>query len=315
MLKKEVIKANAVLSSLTDEQLAAIEQLSENDENAVIGQKVGEIHRQYDETILKATGVQRNGDEKSYVYLERAAAELKKGGETLPQLQQQIQTLTNEKKELEKQIASGNGDAALKTQLQNTQAELEQTKNQFTELQTKYQESEKGSADKLFGMRIDHELSQATTGLKFKPELPESATKVLLSQALDKIKANSPDFIDDGNGGQRLVFRNKDGAVLNNPENKLNPYSASELLTKELRTMGVLDEGRKGAGGGTGNPGNPGGKGQTVLDVSGARSKIEATETITKHLLGQGLTKGSEAFDTAMSEAWKENNVSELPEK
>ena len=44
MLKKEIIKANAILATLTDEQIAAIEKLSENDENAVIGKKTGEIH-------------------------------------------------------------------------------------------------------------------------------------------------------------------------------------------------------------------------------------------------------------------------------
>ena len=56
MLKKEILLANAALAGLTDEQITAIEQLSTNDENAVIAQKVGEIHRQYDDTILKATG-------------------------------------------------------------------------------------------------------------------------------------------------------------------------------------------------------------------------------------------------------------------
>ena len=55
MLTKETIQANEVLAGLTPEQISAIEKLSKNDEDAVIGAKVGEIHRQYDETILKAT--------------------------------------------------------------------------------------------------------------------------------------------------------------------------------------------------------------------------------------------------------------------
>lgn len=317
MLKKEVLKANAALAGLTDEQVAAIEQLSANDENAVIAQKVGEIHRQYDETILKATGIARVGDEKSYNYLERAGKELKAKAEAGTALQTQIDDLNKEKARLEKAIQDGGNDAELKTQLQNVKAELDQTKTQFTELQTKLSTAEKEHGKKIFGMQVDYELNAATSGIKFKGELPESATKVLLQQALAKVKANKPDFIDDGNGGQRLVFRNEAGAVLNNPENQLNPFTASELLTKELKAMGVLDEGRKQQGAGT-EPrkgGTGGSGGATTIDLSGARNQIEANDAITKSLLAQGLTRGSAAFEEASTAAWKENNVGELPEK
>lgn len=316
MLKKEVLKANAALAGLTDEQIAAIEQLSTNDENAVIAQKVGEIHRQYDETILKATGIARVGDEKSYNYLERAGKELKAKAEAGTTLQTQIEDLNKEKARLEKAIQDGGNDAELKTQLQNVKAELDQTKGQFTELQTKLTTAEKEHSKKVFGLQVDFELNQATSGIKFKPELPESATKVLLSQALAKVKANKPDFIDDGQGGKRLVFRNEAGAVLNNPENQLNPFTASELLAKELKTMGVIDEGRKQQGAGTGgNAGGAGSGGSTTIDISGARNQIEANDAISKSLLAQGLTRGSAAYEEASTQAWKDNEVAKLPEK
>lgn len=316
MLKKEVLKANAALAGLTDEQIAAIEQLSTNDENAVIAQKVGEIHRQYDETILKATGIARVGDEKSYNYLERAGKELKAKAEAGTTLQTQIEDLNKEKARLEKAIQDGGNDAELKTQLQNVKAELDQTKGQFTELQTKLTTAEKEHNKKVFGLQVDFELNQATSGIKFKPELPESATKVLLSQALAKVKANKPDFIDDGQGGKRLVFRNEAGAVLNNPENQLNPFTASELLAKELKTMGVIDEGRKQQGAGTGgNAGGAGSGGSTTIDISGARNQIEANDAISKSLLAQGLTRGSAAYEEASTQAWKDNEVAKLPEK
>jgi|SRR5690606_12420390 len=316
MLKKEVLKANAALASLTDEQIAAIEQLSSNDENAVIAQKVGEIHRQYDETILKATGIARVGDEKSYNYLERAGKELKAKAEANSALQTQIEDLNKEKARLEKAIQDGGNDAELKTQLQNVKAELDQTKEQFTELQTKLSTAEKEHNKKVFDLQVDFELNKATSGIKFKPELPESATKVLLSQALAKVKANKPDFIDDGEGGKRLVFRNEAGAVLNNPENQLNPFTASELLAKELKSMGVVDEGRKQQGAGTGgNAGGAGSGGNTTIDISGARNQVEANEAITKSLLAQGLTRGSAEYEEASTQAWKDNEVAKLPEK
>ena len=317
MLKKEVIKANAVLSGLTDEQIAAIETLSQNDENTVIGQKIGEVHRQYDTTILTATGVARNGDEKSYDYLARAAKELKTKADSVETLNGQVQTLTKEKERLEKTIADGATDAETAKQLKQVKAELEQTKGQFTELQTKLTTAETEHTKKVFEMQVGFEINQASAGVAFKKELPQSVTGVVMQNAISKLQSTyKPDYIDDGNGGKRLVFRNEAGAVMNNPENQLNPYTAAELLNKELKAMGVLDEGRKQPGAGTTPPagGGAGGGGATV-DVSGAKSRIEANDMITKSLLQQGLTKGSAEFDTAMTQAWKDGNVSALPEQ
>ena len=74
-LVRDTILANEVLAGLTDEQINAIETLSRNDEDVVIGARFGEVYRQMDSTIEKATGIKRNGDEKTYNYLERAAKE------------------------------------------------------------------------------------------------------------------------------------------------------------------------------------------------------------------------------------------------
>ena len=123
----------------------------------------------------------------------------------------------------------------------------------------------------------------------------------------------NPEYIDDGKGGKILAFKDKTGAIMRNPNNQLNPFGASDLLQKELKTMGVLDEGRQAGGGGT--HGGTGGTGnQTVLDVSGSKSRNEAYEAITNHLLAKGLTIGSADFDAAMTQAWKDNNISSLPE-
>src|SRR5690606_2780632 len=102
----------------------------------------------------------------------------------------------------------------------------------------------------------------------------------------------------------------------NNPENQLNPFTASELLAKELKSMGVVDEGRKQQGAGTGgNAGGAGSGGNTTIDISGARNQVEANEAITKSLLAQGLTRGSAEYEEASTQAWKDNEVAKLPEK
>ena len=47
----DVLRANAALAGLTDEQLTAITTLSVNDENSVIAKKTGEIYGGLDADI------------------------------------------------------------------------------------------------------------------------------------------------------------------------------------------------------------------------------------------------------------------------
>lgn len=315
-LKKDVLKANAVLSGLTDEQIAAIETLSANDENTVIGNRIGEIYREMDGKIATITGIQRDGDEKTYNYLERAAKGLKDSAAEVGTLKQSVADLTKEKTRLEKAIADGSTDAETKKALEQTKKDLTAVTKQFTDLKTDYDKAKETHQSELFGVRVENALSVATSGVKFKADLPPTVTTVLLQQATAKIKGMNPEYIDDGKGGKTLAFKDETGAIMRNPENQLNPYTATDLLTRELKTMGVLDEGRQQGGGGTQPPaGGSGGTGGATMYVSGAKTRVEAHEAITTNLLAQGLTVGSEQFDTAMTQAWKDNNVGALPEK
>ena len=129
-LVRDTILANEVLAGLTDEQINAIETLSRNDEDVVIGTRFGEVYRQMDSTIEKATGIKRNGDEKTYNYLERAAKEY--AGKYAD-----YDTLKTKVADLEAKIAKG-GDAALKAQLESAQSELKAAKEEFSTLKATY---------------------------------------------------------------------------------------------------------------------------------------------------------------------------------
>lgn len=315
-LTVEILKANAALAGLTDEQLAAITTLSTNDENSVIAQKTGKIYGDLDADILAATGVAKNGTEKTYDYAKRVLSEFKTKAESATTLQTQIDGLTKEKARLEKAIADGATDAETKKALTQAQKDLAAVTTQFNDLKTKYDQAEQNHTTELFGIRVETALQTATAGLKFKAGLPESATKVLLSQAVDKIKGMNPEFIDDGKGGKVLAFKDENGAIMRNPNNQLNPYTPGDLLTRELDTMGILDKGRQAAGGGTNPPaGGSGGSGGGTIDVTGAKTRVEAYDAISANLMAQGLTAGSEKFDATMKQAWTDNNISALPEK
>lgn len=311
MLTQDIIKQQNALASLTDEQVNAIVTLSQNDESAVIGQRIGELYRQLDATIARETGVERNGDEKTYLYLERAAKQLAERAKNADGLTKQVETLAKEKSKLEKAIAEGTGGEEAKKALSQAQKDLAAVTKQFTELKADYDNVKAQHEKELFGIKVENEISAATAGLKFKADFPASVTSVILSQAIQKVKGMNPEFIDDGAGGKILAFKDETGAIRRNPENQLNPYTAGELLTKELKEMGVLDEGRRVTGTGTKPP--TGAMGSTSVDVSGARTRSEANEIITQQLMQQGLVNGSEAFQAALNQAWKDNNIAALP--
>ena len=310
MITKEMIAADAALSGLTEEQQNALVLMSKNDEETIIGNRFREVYNQMDATIAKATGVQRNGDEKTYLYLERAANILAEKANSVDGLNGQIATLTKERDALQKAIEKG-GDAELKRQLQQANTDLTNVRQQYDTLKGEFDTLKENHSKELFGMQIDNALSGAKAGLKFKAEFPQAAVDTLLNQALATIKGMQPEFVDDGKGGKRLVFKGSDGAIQRNPENHLEPYTAEELLKKELRAMGILDEGRQATGTNTTQPNKQ--KQTTIVDVTMARTQKEADDIIHNQLMAKGLVRGSKKYQEEYQQAWKDNNISSLP--
>lgn len=298
-LTLEILQGNEATAGMSEAQLAAVVELSRNDEAAVIGQRIGEIYGNMDADILGASGIAKDGTEKTYEYAKRVIGSLKsQAGDA----QAQIAELTKEKARLEKAVAEG-ADAETKRALTKAKADLEDVSAKFVELKTKYDNAEAEHAKALFGVQIDSELAKASSGIKFKADLPAAVTGVLMQQALTKVKALNPEFIDDGNGGKVLAF-SENGSTMRNPNNNLRPFTATELLTRELQAMGVLDSGRKATGAGTGEETRTTGE---IADLSGARTQEEAHEIIAKQLMSQGMVNGSREFSEAMAKAWKEN--------
>ena len=314
MITIEMLAADAALAGLTDEQKNAIALMSKNDEEVVIGNRFREVYNKLDETIAKETGIARNGDEKTYLYLERAAKTLAAKANSVDGLNTKIADLTKERDKLKQQVAEG-GDEATRKQLAQAQKDLDAVRTQYDTLKADFDKAKTDHAAELLGVQIDNVLAGAQAGLKFKPEFPQAATDTLLAQALMKIKGMNPDFIDDGKGGKRLVFKGENGEIARDPENHLEPYTAEALLKKELRAMGILDEGRKATGTETHQPQQPQQQGGAPVDVSMARTQQEADNIIHNQLNSQGLVRGSKKYQEAYDAAWRENNINTLPVK
>ena len=291
MLTTEQLNANSALSALTDEQKTAIVEMSRNDENEVIGAKIGEIYRNLDADVLAASGVAKDGAEKTYDYTKRVIGGLKEKADASDANAAKVASLEQEKARLQKTIEDGGQDAELKKELGRAKADLANVTKEYSDLKTKYDKSEADHAAALLAVKMDAEFAGIVPN--FKKDLPEGVKTIVLSQAIASVKGMNPEYIDDGKGGKVLAF-SKDGTMLRNPEKNLAPYTASDLVIKSLKEMGVLDEGRKQTGTGS-HEENPGG-GDGSVDISGAKSQVEADQLIKAALLARGLAVGSRTY-------------------
>lgn len=309
-LDKDKLTAVEALSTLNEDQINAIAELSANDENAIISQKIGEHNGRIESDIKEVTGVDKQEGEKYYEYMKRTLSQYKTAADGAAEFQQKQQEYESTINSLKSQIEKGSGDATLKQELQDA-------RNQLKDLQDNYQQKEKGWQDKLTGYekrmqqtRIDTEFGKARAGLKLKGSIPEAAAESLIEAERREILATlTPDWVDakDGSGNKELVFRDAEGRIKNNPANNLNPYTMAELVRDGLRAKGVLDEGREQKGAGTGAQGSDTDDPATLESLNSARSRVQADEIIEKHLLALGMVKTSQAFHDKFAAIRSEN--------
>lgn len=309
-LTAEVLRANAGLAALSDEQLSIIAEMSRNDENTVIGTRIGELHGQYDNDVLSVTGIAKNQGEKSYDYVKRVLGEYKQKAAGTEALNTQITELKTQIEGYKKTIEAGKGNEAIAQQLRDAQKQLADTQalfeakskewqGKYDTLNTQYQQS-----------LIDAEFGKALQGMKFKSIYPESVQKTLIESAKRTVLASAkPDWVEE-NGERKLVFRDAAGNIMTNQENRLNPFTPGELLQRELKD--VLDTGRRQTG--TGTQGQQGGQGgNTSVDLTGVTNQVDADNAISKHLMSLGYTRGSKEFSDEALKIRKENGVDKLP--
>ena len=312
MITIEMLNQSESLKSLTDAQKLAITTLSSNDEATVIGTKIGALHGQYDADILSISGIGKADGEKTYDYLKRVLGEYKTKLDGTKTLSAQLEAQKKKVTELETKLAAGGSDEAVKQQLKDARHQVTQLQTQLTAKTGELDKAKKDYEKKEKDLQVGFAFTNATAGIKFKADVSEPVKKILLAAAKDEILAKgTPDFVDDGKGGKKLVLRDAAGNTLNNPKNNLNPYTIEELVM-ETSLKDVIDTGKQQSGGGT-KP-NPQSDHQTVnLDLSTAKTQQEADIQIENYLLSTGLTRDNVEFGNKALEIRNENNVSDLP--
>lgn len=312
MITIEMLNQSESLKGLTDAQKLAITTLSSNDEATVIGTKIGALHGQYDADILSISGISKADGEKTYDYLKRVLGDYKTKLDGTKTLSAQLEAQKKKVTELEAKLAAGGSDEAVKQQLKDARHQVTQLQTQLTTKTEELDRAKKDYEKKEKDLQVGFAFTNATAGIKFKADVSEPVKKILLAAAKDEILAKgTPDFVDDGKGGKKLVLRDAAGNTLNNPKNNLNPYTIEELVM-ETSLKDVIDTGRQQPGGGT-EP-NPSPDRRTVnLDLSTAKTQQEADVQIENYLLSTGLTRDNVEFGNKALEIRNENNVSSLP--
>lgn len=312
MLTIEMLKQNNLLSGLSDDILNAISEMSKNDENTVIGTKIGALHGQYDNDILSITGIEKNQGEKSYDYAKRVLNDYKSKLASSSTIQAQLTNAKNEIETLKQKLVNNSGDETLKQQLKDAKALASQLQIQLTEQTSQLTKQKETYEAQIKNIYVDNAFTEAVSGLKFKAGITDGIKDVLLKAAkADVLAKGTPDFIEN-NGVKKLVFRDNAGNIMNNPANNLNPYTAEELLM-QTSIKDVLDLGKQQPGGGTSPIIHGGQHDATILDLSGAKSQVEADKIIESYLLSNGLTRDSSEFAEQSMTLRNENNVNQLP--
>lgn len=311
MLTIDMLKQSTALTGLSEAQLIAIAEMSKNDENTVIGTKIGALHGQYDTDIFGITGIKKNDGEKSYEYAKRVLNSYKSKIESSKAVKEQLDAANAKVQELQARLEKGTGDEELKKQLKDAKTQVTQLQAQLQAKEAEFKTKNDELVKEIKQTHIDYAFQAATVGLKFKAGITEPIQKTLLNAAkAEVLSKGTPDFVDDEQGGKKLVLRDAAGNILNNPANNLNPYTLKELVM-ETSLKDVIDTGKQQTGGGT-KPGCQGGQGGT-LDMSGIKTQVEADRIIEQHLLANGLTRDSAEFAEQSLQLRTENNVANLP--
>lgn len=302
MLKKDIIVQQEVLKDLTAEQIQAIETLSKNDENTVLGEKTGSHAQGIETDVLESTGIPKNQGEKYFDYMKRAFADYKG----------QIGTLSSTNESLTAQLADGGGDKVSKSQLEAAQQELvdantkiEAFNSQISTLETDFasQLADRDKSTLMLG--LNGEISGATAGLKPKAGYSTDEFLDIVQMKTDRL-LQTHDVENIGTALEPVYqWRDKAGKLLVNPQNANNPYSTKELVMREVGNY--VDAGKK--SGGTGVKAAE----SKTQSLGSASTKDEARIAIEADLASRGIAKGGDTYQVAFAEMYNTPEVKALP--
>ena len=184
-----------------------------------IGDRISELHSQYDTDIFELTGLKKEPNQKTYDFNKKVISDLKKDSESLA-------TLTIDHDELKK--SKGKGD-------ENLASELEQVKAQALTAKSEYDAKVLDYETKITGQEKGFSIDKAIAGLKLNENIPESVRKSYIAKVRSDLIGTSE--MQEG----KLVFL-KDGKPILDKE--FNIKSVNDIVAEQL--IDILGKGKTG---------------------------------------------------------------------
>lgn len=262
---KDVQDGEYVLRSQEEEQ-EYLKNYAASEVDKKIGDRIKELHSQYDRDIEEATGKKKPDGVKSYEFVKDVLKGYKEKADSAYVLEKQIE-------DLNKKIRENTGDETLKAQ--------------YKTLEKKHKEaleSWQGEKENLMGefnkYKVRSALDNSLAGVKFKKDLPEAVVKSYVDTVKNDMMGNAV-FNDDGD----LIFK-KDDTVLVDKQT-LKPLSAKEILIDKLKD--IVETGSKT---GTGSKTNYQTQtGEIVPPDSAMVNKDTLAEYLQNELIKKGMTR------------------------
>lgn len=316
MLTREILKSNTTLSELTDEQINAIAELSKNDENSVIASKTRDIWDSVDNDIKSITGESKPHGVKSYDHFKSILSGWKEKADSSGDYEK----LKTDYDNLKKELKSGKVDESIKSQITDLEKQLndkestiKSLRNDLGKKDSEWQQKVEAEASKNIDLRFENAFGNSLRSIKFKSNIPDIAIQSTIKAAKEIARSKGiPEFQQDDNGNDVIVFRDKEtGLLITNPENLQKPLTAGEVFKSQISD--IIDNGNVQKGGGV-KPGN-GNATKVSLDFNNVRTKVDADKAIRSHLQDAGVKVGTQEFTEQYQEIYNENKVSDLPTK
>jgi len=277
--KIEAAEENSEFEVFTgEEHKTYLDNFSKIEVEKRIGDEISKVHTQYDNDIHAILGERKESTEKTYDFMKRKITELKEASGGTDELKSKI-------KKLEEDLKNKSGDEQLKKDYENL-------KKTYNEDKAAWEAKTQEFMTNQDLMKIEIQLDAAAGKLKFKEEIPESLRALAIQNAKAKL-------IKQGKMVEKkLVFVGEDGQTLVNKDNALNPFTAEEMMARELKD--VLGERKVITGTGV----KP-----TITEKDGKKSvsisipdTVRTKEGLSRYLFALGLNRNSEEYKLAYAE-------------
>ena len=149
-----------------------------NYKETVIAPKIKDVHDQYDKDIKEITGIEREGNEKSYNYLKRAGGVLKEKADKVAGFEAKVT-------ELEEKIKSGSGDEQLKVKLKQAETDLANAQKLYKEGKGTWDSEKKTLESSHQKAGMSNMLDRALMGIKFKEGLSKEVVDIVVENVKD----------------------------------------------------------------------------------------------------------------------------------